>query len=230
MRNVISVAALLVAAGAANAAVTGLAWRAVDNSAAANGANGWNSTNKTFDLYVLGAVGDVINGVSAGGDSNPNFGINVAGGSVYNHPLGGNTRSTAFEGFFPEIRFDTYACYGGSLNAGGPDGQATQFAGVIDLIGADGRMQFSSFTQPPAALTADALAPGGGSIRILRVSVSASTTHLGGVVGTGTATSRVQVGLPGGAVADFVLGNAIPAPGAAALFGLAGLAVARRRR
>lgn len=227
MRNVISVAALLVAAGAANAAITGLAWRSVDNSAAVNGTNGWNSTNKTFDLYVLGAVGDVINGVSAGGDNNPNFGINVAGGTVYNHPLGGNTRSFAFEGFFPEIRFDTYACYGGTAGA---DGQATQFAGTIDLIGADGRINFSSFTQPPAALTADALAPGGGSIRVLRVSVSASTTHLGGVVGAGSNTSRVQVGLPGGVVADFVLGNAIPAPGAAALFGLAGLAVARRRR
>jgi MYXO-CTERM domain-containing protein len=232
MRTIISVGALLVAAGAANAGIIGFAWRSVDNSAATTGLNGWAAGNKTFDLYCLGSIGDLINGISAGGDGNANYGINVVGGSVYNTPVfGNNTRSAALEtvpGFF-EIRFDTYACYGGALAAGGPDGQATSFAGAIDLVGADGRINFSSFTQPAAALTLDPASPGNGSIRVLRITVSASTTHLGGSLGD-LADSKIQVGLPGGVVQDFNVPDAIPAPGAAALLGLAGLAVARRRR
>ena len=222
-KSVLSTAALLVLAGAANAAVTGFAWREVANGNSpypGNPATTLPAGSRTFDLYVVGdTVGDVINGVNFGGDGSGNY-INVAGG-VYNHPLGGDTRSFAFETFFPDIVFDTFATFGGGATT---NGQATQFAGPVNLTGAGGELRFTSFTQPPAALTAGTFGSHAAQIWVLRATVLAGTTALGGGNSVG------EIGLAGGALLSAAVNNAIPTPGAVALLGLAGLAGARRRR
>ncbi len=223
MKSVLSTAALLVVAGAANAAVTGFTWNEVPNANSpypGAAPTTLPAGTRTFDLYVIGdTVGDVINGVNFGGDGSTNH-INVAGG-VYNHPLGGDTRSFAFETFFPDIVFDTFATFGGGATT---NGQATQFAGGVNLTGAGGELRFTSFTQPPAALTAGTFGSHAAQIWVLRVSVLAGTNALGGGNSVG------EIGLAGGALLTAAVNNAIPTPGAAALLGLAGLAGARRRR
>jgi MYXO-CTERM domain-containing protein len=245
MRQVLSVAALLALAGAANAAITGVIWREVSNAAspyppnAAPGADptpggaAWNAGGpwRTFDLYVVGLAGDIINGIEAGGGSDTTFGIRTSGQPVFNHPSGGDARTQAFEAFFSSLPFDTFATFGGNATTAG---QSASFAGVTDLTGTNqvsgvNRLRFTSFTQPPIALNADAaVGPGGGSLWVLRVTIKSTVTNLGGTVGG--QLSVVQVGLPGGAVANFNAPNAVPTPGALALLGLGGLAVARRKR
>lgn len=220
MKSVLSTAALLVVAGAANAAVTGFAWNEVPN--ANSPYPGAAPTTlpagaRTFDLYVVGnTVGDVINGVNFGGDGSANH-INV-GSPVYNHPLGGDTRSFAFETFFPDIVFDTFATFGGGPTT---NGQATQFAGPVNLTGAGGELRFTSFTQPPAALTAGTFGSHAAQIWVLRLTIIGNSAGGGNSVG--------EIGLAGGALLSAQVG-AVPTPGAVALLGLAGLAGARRRR
>lgn len=233
MRNVISVAAVLAVAGAASAAVTGVRWAEVNNSSAAGNA-GWNATNRTFDLFVDGTVGQTINGVNFGGDNPANGRIEIVGGTVFNHTAGSNLRNAAFETFpgFQSIAFDTFAVFGGDRTPGAPGGAGggVSFAGSVNLTGAGGLIQFTSFTQPPAPMTADALSASGGSIWVLRVTL---TPSVGDVLRLGGGDSSVQVGYADGqtpVVTTFAIPDAIPTPGAAALLGLAGLAVARRRR
>ena len=85
MKKFLSVAALIAVAGAANAAVTGFAWREIPNTVGARpGSNPANDathgdpsgggdgvwtgrTWRTFDLLVIGAGGDIVNGGSFGG-------------------------------------------------------------------------------------------------------------------------------------------------------------------
>lgn len=226
MKSVLSTAALLVVAGAANAAVTGFAWREVSNtnSPYPGGApTTLPAGTRTYDLYVIGnTVGDVINGVNFGGDGSTNH-INVAGGAVYNHPLGGDTRSFAFETFFPDIVFDTFATFGGGPTT---NGQSTQFAGAVNLTGAGGELRFTSFTQPPAALTAATFGSHVAEIWVLRASLTGTAASAGGGNSVG------EIGLAGGALLSAAVNFTpnVPTPGAAALLGLAGLAGARRRR
>lgn len=226
-KSVLSTAALLVLAGAANAAVTGFAWREVANGNSpypGNPATTLPAGTRTYDLYVVGnTVGDVINGVNFGGDGSVNH-INVGGGgAVYNHPLGGDTRSFAFETFFPDIVFDTFATFGGTATT---NGQGTQFAGPVNLTGAGGELRFTSFTQPPAALTAGTFGSHAAQIWVLRLSLTGTAAFGGGGNSVG------EIGLAGGALLSAAVPFTpnVPTPGAVALFGLAGLAGARRRR
>lgn len=219
-KSVLSTAALLVLAGAANAAVTGFAWLEVANANSpypGNPATTLPAGTRTYDLYVIGnTVGDVINGVNFGGDGSVNH-INV-GSTVYNHPLGGDTRSFAFETFFPDIVFDTFATFGGGATT---NGQGTQFAGPVNLTGAGGEIRFTSFTQPPAALTAGTFGSHAAQIWVLRLSIGGNNAGGGNSVG--------EIGLAGGALLSAFVPS-VPTPGAVALLGLAGLAGARRRR
>ncbi len=254
MKKFLSVAALIAVAGAANAAVTGFAWREIPNTVGARpGSNPANDathgdpsgggdgvwtgrTWRTFDLLVIGAVGDIVNGVSFGGDNGPQR--IFTNGAIFNHDLGSNTRSSLSAERAvgnAALLFDTYAEFGGRAEPGqggtsnanpgtNTIGSFGGFAGVINLTGAGGQLQFTSFAPAgtPAVLVADAVY--GGSLRVLRVTVDAAATFLGGGNSTG------GVGLPGGVVGNFAVGNALPTPGAVALMGLAGIAAGRRRR
>lgn len=226
MTRILSVSALLVGAGVASAAITGVEWRAVSNTASPyppNAAPGtdavagalWNSAPwQTWDLYITGAQGDLVNAINVGGDGGA-FSIKVSG-PVFNHPAGSDQRSFATEGFFPAMPFDTFATFGGGATTNGVFGG---FAGTTNMTGANGELRFTSFAPAgsPAALGANGL-------WVLRVSYNASADATLG--GNG---SRVQIGLPGGAVAEFNVPQ-VPAPGAMALVGVAGLAGLRRRR
>ncbi|MGD9691335.1 MAG: hypothetical protein AB7G17_00670 [Phycisphaerales bacterium] len=225
MTRILSVSALLVGAGVASAAITGVEWRQVNN--ATNPINGsapgsdviagalWNSASwQTWDLYITGAQGDLVNALDVGGDGGP-FSIKVSGG-VFNHPAGADTRSFATEGIFAAMPFDTFATFGGNATTNGTFGG---FAGPVNLTGANGELRFTSFAPAgsPAALGANGL-------WVLRVSYNAAAD---GVLGGNG--SRVQVGLPGGATLAFDV-PAVPAPGSVALMSVAGLAGLRRRR
>jgi hypothetical protein len=262
MTRFVSVTALLIAAGAANAAVTGFAWREVTNTQGARpgsnpandathgdpsgGGDGlWTSrTWRTFDLLVIGTAADAVNAVSFGGDGAA-FRI-YTNGAIFNHDLGGDTRSSLSSeraAGNSALLFDTYAEFGGRAvpGQGGTSnaspgtnalGSFGGFAGTTNLTGAGGQIQFTSFAPAgsPAQLAADAGATGGFSLRILRVTVAGTATYLGGAGAGNIPASTGQVGLSGGVVAAFAVGNAIPAPGAIAVLGLAGIAAGRRRR
>ena len=249
MKMMLTAAAALAVAASAQAAVTGVVWRAVDNSVgnpgmdAVGGAPGWNALSQyTFDLILMGDAGQRINGINMGDAAFPNaspFAL-YTNGNVFNHPLGSNIRSTNFENVpgFNAIRYDTYVALEGSIAA------SVSFAGVADLAAngtTDQVMRATWFTTDNVTLDAN------GEMRIMRVTVgyqmgfdpfaSGSGAFLGtlGVGGleAGNNESRIEVGLPGGVLTELVIGNAfelVPTPGATALFGLAGLAGLRRRR
>jgi hypothetical protein len=238
----ISVVALLALAGAANAAITGVTWRPVDNTVGNPGGDSfagatWNAmTQYTFDLVLLGDAGQRVNGVNMGDSAAPGatpYFIST-NGTIFNHSFGGNTRSAAFEAVpgFNAIQYDTYVALGSSA-----PGPAISFAGGASLT--HPTMRATWFTTDEALLDAN------GEMRIMRVTVGYANGFNpytdGGFLGTlgipgqgvGTDQSSIEVGLPGGALQQLVVGNAfeiVPAPGAAALMGLAGLAGIRRRR
>lgn len=218
--------------GATHAAVTGFAVRLVDNtvnpvtgqsplSDPLEGAQ-WASQSDwfTFDVYVIGTqVGDTINGVNLGGDGAPGIGIPLMGSRVvFNHSLGGNTRAFAFEQLFPALIFDTYACFGGNDTT---DGRPTQLVGATYLTGASGSIRFTSFTQPPAALTAGTFGAHAAEIRVLRLTVAEGTIPLDGFG---------QIGLAGGGLLTAVIPFFPPAPGAAGLALITGAACGLTRR
>ncbi len=240
----ISVVALLAAAGVANAAVTGVTWRVVGDPSMPHAGNPgsdniagatWNALNQyTFDLILLGDAGQRVNGVNMGDSSAPAatpYFIST-NGTVFNHALGGNTRSGNFENIpgFNAIRYDTFVALGSDV-----PGPAISFAGGTSLNGPT--MRSTWFTTDNAVLDAN------GEMRIMRVTVGYANGFNpytdGGFLGTvgvigqaGNDASTIEIGLPGGALQVLTVGNAfeIPAPGAAALMGLAGLAGIRRRR
>lgn len=211
---------LIMFGGVAHAAVTGFAWREVSNGFSpypGNAPTTLPAGSRTFDLYVIGdTVGDVINGVNFGGDGSVNH-IQVVGG-VYNHPMGGNDRSFAFEPLIPDLVFDTYACFGGGATT---NGQATNFAGLVNLTGANNELRFTTFTQPSAPLTPRTFGSHAAEIRVLRVTTLPGTTSLGGGGSIG------EIGLAGGALLSAHLPWG-PAPGGVALFALPCLLAARR--
>lgn len=240
MTKMFSATALLLVAGAANAAISGFAWRVVQPTLGGNGmppgtdpvaGAAWTAGGPwtTLDLLVVGNVGDIVFGVSFGGDNNPLERIYL-NGTVFNHPSGGNARSFASEAFLSAMLFDTYACFGGVANPGGVgnvDGAPTQFAGVTQLNGTGGQLQFTAFSQPAPVLIADAaFGSNGGSLRILRVTVT-NTTLIGGVIGGNRSVGAVA--WTGGMLGTFDV-PLIPSPGAASLLLIAGAVGARRRR
>ena len=236
----LSVSALFAAVGVANAAITGVTWRQVDNTVGAPGSDAfagavWNAMNQyTFDLILLGDAGQRVNGINMG-DANapaatPYF--IQTNGATFNHAFGGNVRSTAFEAApgFNAIQYDTYVAMGDLAAAN------ISFAGGVDLSTngtSDQFMRATWFTTSETVLNAQ------GEMRIMRVTVGYAQGFdpftQGGFLGTSGVgagdASTIEIGLPGGALQVVTVGNAfIPAPGAMALAGLAGLAGLRRRR
>ncbi len=251
MRSTIVVSALVfAAASSAQAAVTGVTWRQVDNSVGYPmgdsfvGAN-WNSVSRvTFDLILLGDAGQRINGINMGDAAFPNaapFAL-YTNGAVFNHPFGSNVRSTAFENLpnFNALRYDTFVALDGS------SAPIISFAGVADVDAngtTDQAMRATWFTTDSVTLDAN------GEMRIMRVTVGydilqlppdfdaflGTNNVLGGELFTGQRgelDSIIEVGLPGGELVQFLVGDAFypPAPGTTILLSLAAATGLRRRR
>jgi len=231
-------ACLCLITSAAHAAVTGAIWRQVNNTIGNPGADSfmgpqWNALSWfTFDLYLQGDQGQLINGINL---TSP-FGVHT-NGSVFNHSLGGNVQSAFEFAPFNAMAYDTYVALGGSAAA-----PIISFTGGVNLSGSPGPLQAMWSTSPAVAIDSS------GEFRIMRVTVGyligfdPFDPTSGGYLGTsGVAglyfgngpVSSLQVQLPNGEVASFVIGNAfepIPTAGAAALLGVAGGAGLRRRR
>ena len=239
----LSVSALLAVAGAANAAVTGVTWRVVDNSVGNPGSDGfagsvWNALNQyTFDLILQGDAGQRINGINMGDSAAPGatpYFIST-NGTIFNHSFGGNTRSASFEAVpgFNAIQYDTFVALGSTA-----PGPGISFAGGASLTSPT--MRATWFTTDNAVLDAN------GEMRILRVTVGLpsatdpsgqpfpyylGTHHIPGF----SPISSIEVGLPAGQLTSLIIPNALgpltpPTPGTAALLGIAGVAGMRRRR
>ena len=237
MTKMITAAAALAVAASAQAAVTGVVWRSVDNTVGAPGTDAfagaaWNAlTQYTFDLILQGDAGQRINGINMGDSNFPNaapFAL-YTNGTVFNHPFGGNTQSATEFPPFNAMTYDTFVDLGGTQAT-----PAISFAGGVALTGPTLRATW--FTTDNTVLDAN------GEMRIMRVTVGYAggapadaflgTLGIGGLE-AGVPQSSIEVGLPAGVLTTLVVGNAfelVPTPGATALFGLAGLAGLRRRR
>lgn len=206
------VAAILVGAGSASGAVSGVEWRSVNNSVspwsgAAPGSDPvagglWASRFwQTWDLYVVGGAGDVILGIS---DAVISPGPDAV---IFNHPSGGDTRTFALEAIFSAMSFDTYVALGGTATQ---NGAPLTVQPGIDLSGAiGGRLFFSFLAESPTAL-------GPNGLRVLRVS-AANFDFLRYDIGIITPSGIVRYVLPS------------PGPSAFACL-VAGSLGARRRR
>ena len=245
MVRILTAAAIFAAAGVANAGISAanfsLGWTEIDNSVSpVTGTSPQTDLQapfdpanfRTFRLFLYGDAsvqGQRIDAVNFGNFSQ-NYGmvpyaLFTDGSAVYNHPSGGNVRSTALEGFLTAVYFDTYAAFGNTAPG------AIGFAGGVDFSGNTDYGTGSGYKAMGGAWFG---APGVGEIlgadgiMLLQVTVSADATFLGG---DPLGLSRMQITGPNtGGSLTLDIPNAIPTPGAAALLGLAGLATARRRR
>jgi len=232
-----TIAAALVATSA-QAAVTGVVWRVVDNTVGAPGSDAfagaqWNALSQyTVDLILQGDAGQRINGINMGDSNFPNaapFAL-YTNGTVFNHSFGSNVQSATEFPPFNAMAYDTYVDLGGTQAT-----PAISFAGGTDLSGAGGVLRATWFTTDNAVLDAN------GEMRIMRITVGyapgfdpfTQQAYLGTLQGV-SPVSSLEVGLPGGELATLVIGNAFsltpPTPGTAALLGIAGVSGLRRRR
>jgi hypothetical protein len=192
----------------------GFEWVEVDNGGVSD-ASGADLTNyRTFDLYFnIGAQGALVGGFNMGYALNPSIDdpqpFLETDGRVFNHSVGGDFEPFAdFIIDFPAIEFDTFATFGGMDTSGIPQS--------FDLTGDNnGELRGVWFTAGGMQLGA------GERMWALRVTLT-DFTYLRGMI---------QVGLgPGFITVPYFDVPNVPAPGAAGIFALAGLALAPRRR
>ncbi|MGP1309515.1 MAG: hypothetical protein ACTS27_04880, partial [Phycisphaerales bacterium] len=126
---------------------------------------------------------------------------------------------TAAQTAFAAWLYDTYVDVGANNPNGTAPGQLLG-VGLNGLMPVNGVLRGAWAQNPPNGGTAQ---DASGGVRILRISFDGDALGRGGI-GSGT----IEVGITGQVFDAFV--PAIPTPGAAALLGLGGLAVARRRR
>ena len=190
--------------------------------------NGDDGYGHVYGLYVVGldwSAGDRIDAVYGNADSVLNI---EASTSFYQNPLGGPTSrhiNPAFYSLFPSIMSDSWVTIG----------YADMFDNNLNYIGID----FTSFNQSGGALTTD-----NGSWFVTPDDPQGSPGSLGTVLigqftvvnGTGVAADvfvsaivNIQ-GTVNGELYNGIGMNAIPAPGALALLGLAGVTARRRRK
>jgi len=231
-----ALACLAASAGTANAAITDHRWEVIDNTVYAEGSSaGMASTIPgnvyTFDLYLEDDGGIPVNAFESNvmGSGIENDGIVVSGGTFFQVDVLGspnNLPPTPGEiDFIPNVQFDSYIAIGPLTDAEilTPDAINFGVAGGTRLSG--------SWAPNPGG--------GGGTMIPLdsnnEVFVGRFSIQLdpGVDIEDAVLSGELVAALGNGTTQILSLSNAfdaIPAPGSAALFAVAGVAAARRRR
>jgi hypothetical protein len=217
----------------AGSPITGAIWRQVDNStnSVTNQSTGLTGDWLTYDLFVTGATGTIVNAINMGFAANPS----VEGEFIY---LDGTLYQDSLEnGFFnPDpadytssaaLEFDTHFAF---------DDAPASLLGVVpnsvDLVGPE--LRGTWFRLPPAAdPSSRERIDETGEFWIARFTVSADSIALGGN------GSFIQVGITdegqpseptifvGAPISNALL---VPTPASVGVLAVAGIALARRRR
>ncbi len=226
--------ALLASAGISNAAVTGHRWEVIDNTTFTIGDNagmpsGIASNVFTFDLYLQDdGIDPFINlDSNSGVPGVENLGIFVTGGTFYQVDLFGepvgSTPTAGQVDFLPGLEFDSHVGLGPLTGA-----EILVSSGTIDFSVAGGTRVSGSWGPNPAGGGGAAVPfDENGEVFVGRFSVIVDEGARGGDLFLGGELLSAQ---GSGAAPIIQISNAFPAPGSAALFGLAGLTAARRRR
>lgn len=227
--------ALLVSAGTSSAAITGHRWEVVDNSTYTLGSNNGNpsglaSNIYTFDLYLQDNGVDPLTALDSNDSGiNPNDGLAITGGTFHQVQLFGSDNdlppSLAEAEFLPALEFDTYVALGPLTDA------QILVASDIDFGVAGGtRLRGVWSPNPGSGVGSTVPTDENGEIFVGRFSIvlgpgfDPNTAFFGGEILAALASGTPQIVTIGNAF------DAIPSPGGAALFGLAGLTAMRRRR
>ena len=215
---------MFIAAGA-NAAFVGIGWEEVANGGAAD---------RTIDVYAefdnsldeLNAVaGTVLNRLS----------IRVLGGTYHQNAFGGDTApGSALLVPFPSLAFDTFVTIGllvddanTTLTPGWPGFGPSEIGGSQDLNN-DGQADGDNMVWSVTPGTAQGVAGNSVGNRVILARLSANAFGPAGVEFEGEFSIQGFAG--GSLLEEDVAFSTVPAPGALALLGLAGLAGTRRRR
>jgi len=222
-----SVAAIALA-GVATAGFNGMAFEAVDNEG--NGAGG-----DTYRIYAMMDMGDRLDAVA--GNSEQNLSLTTTG-TFYQNASGGATSlaiNSAFFDFVPSLEWDSYVTIGALYSNGEPFDSNNMNDVGMDWsnfeTGGDLEANNGTWFVTPDQAQGEAIAHAGlgGDYGVLIAQVTVmdggeiAGTFSGLLQGKTAAGDTWQEGVNG-----FEYG-AVPAPGALALLGLAGLAGRRRR-
>jgi MYXO-CTERM domain-containing protein len=225
-------------ASVATAGFNGMAWQTVDNLG--NAGNG----GETYRLYAMLDNGDRLDAVAG----NEAQGLSLTStGLFYQNANGGPTSksiNSGFFGFVPSLEWDSYATIGALYQDGEPFSSNelndigidwSTFEGGGDLSSNNGTWFVTPDQDQGNAIEHSGLFAGGSNVPFEGYGVLiAQVTVLGGAADyAGTFSGLLQGKTAGGDtwqenVNGFEYGG-IPAPGALALLGLAGLAGRRRR-
>lgn len=232
----LGVLALLATAGSASAAITGHRWDVVDNSvyttpgASQGMSSGLGANVYTFDLYLQDDGIDPLTALDSNESAiNPNAGISLTGGTFHQVDLFGMDNdlppSPGELAFDPDLEFDTFVALGPLMDS------EILVASDIDF-GVSGGTKLRGVWSPNPGSGVGSTVPTDENGEIF---VGRFTVTLDGGVAPGDAFlgGELLAALSSGTPQVLTISNAfdsVPAPGSAALFGLAGFTAARRRR
>ena len=230
-----SVMALLIA-GTASADFSGMAWEEVDNG-------GLVPDGRTYRLVAVMNQGDRLDAVAGNQEQDLRL---TSTGSFYQNSFGGAYSTDINAAFFsiaPSLEFDSFVTIGrttntdNGMNKVGLDTAVASFELGGSLEANNGTWFVTPDLSQGEAIEYNTLKDANGnSIGTAYGVLIAQVTVLNqDPLSAGTFSGKLQGKLANGDgwtadVNDFVYGSEVPAPGALALLGLAGLAGRRRRR
>lgn len=246
VRALSAIAGAAIAAGAANAAFLGvqLQTNASWNTAATTAINDGNQY-RVVRMFAIFNAADSVLSVGQTLTTSGQFALTQTGSSFYQSPFGTNfAPNSGLFGALPTLQWDTYVSIG----------RLTSSESIIDATSADPGFSFADerpgsgqdtvnggwFNGNPSNGQGAAQALGGGQFGVflgqftVRNQILAPTTSAIGmsiVNETFDGDLAIFQAIPGGGTIEHrVQFIGVPAPGAASLLGLAGLAAVRRRR
>ena len=231
-----ALACLAATAGTANAAISDHRWEVVDNSTYTQGSNAGMASSipsnvHTFDLFLEDGGGVPVNAFESNvaGSGIDNDGVIVSGGTFFQvEILGSPNNLTPTPGeinAFPDVEFDSYIAIGPLTDA------AIITPDAIDF-GVAGGTRLSGSWAPNPGGGGGTMIPFNmdGEVLVGRFSIQLDP---GVSIEEASLSGELVAALGDGSTQIISLSNAfdaVPAPGAAALFALAGLTASRRRR